>query len=333
MAPQPQRLTVTRRAWPLARPFSTIEGAITAAEVVVAELYDGNARGRGECVPLSHFGESVESVVATLEAMKGAVFSGLNRDTLQLAMPPGAARNALDCAFWDIDAKRTYQSVAEIAGLRAEMPLVTSFTLALDTPEKMAEQATAHRTRPLLTLKLGGDGDIERVQAVRLAAPTSRLIVDASECWSEAQLGALMPMLVDLRVEMIEQPLPADADGALANLDHPIPICADESCRTTADLDRLVGKYQFINIKLDKTGGLTEALALANEARRRGFRVMVSGMIGTSLGIAPALLVAQHADVVDLDGPLHLAIDRGAAIRYDGSAIQPADPNLWGGPG
>ncbi len=333
MAPQPQRLTVTRRAWPLARPFSTPHGARTVADVVVAELYDGNARGRGECVPLQRYGESVDSVIAALEAMKAAVFSGLNRDTLQDAMPPGAARNALDCAFWDIDAKRTYCSVADMAGLNADAPVVTSFTLAFDTPENMAEQAAANRARPIFTVKLGGDGDIERVRAVRQAAPASRLFVDVNESWTESQLAALMPMLVDLRVELIEQPLPADADDALARMEHPIPLCADESCRTIADLDRLGGKYEAINIKLDKVGGLTEALALAAEAKRRGLRIMAGGMIGTSLGIAPALLVAQHANIVDLDGPLHLAIDRGAGLRYTGSTINPADPNLWGGPG
>jgi L-alanine-DL-glutamate epimerase-like enolase superfamily enzyme len=308
----------------------TAHGVQTAVDVVVAEISDVESRGRGEGVPLRRYGESIDSVVAALDAMKGAVFSGLNRDTLQQALPPGAARNALDCAFWDIDAKRAYRSVAELAGLGAVPPLLTAFTLAFDTPDKMAEEAAANRTRPLLKLEFLADGDVERVRAVRQAAPAARLIVDANESWTEAQLREYLPMLVDLRVALIVQPLPADADDALARLEHPIPLCADESCRTRADLDRLDGKYEVINIKLDKAGGLTEALALAAEAKRRGFRIMVGGVIGTSLGIAPALLVAQRADIVDLDGPLHLASDRVPGLRYDGSTIHPPDQNFWG---
>lgn len=332
MAPHPQRLTVTRRAWALAQPFTTVHGIETTAEVVVAEISDVESRGRGEAVPLRLYGESIDSVVATLDSMKGAIASGLARDTLQSALPPGAARNVLDCAFWDMDAKRAYCSVAELAGFDTVKPVVTAFTLAFDTPDKMAEQAAANRSRPLLRLELGGDDDGERVQAVRHAAPTARLIVDANERWVGAQLGAFMPILVDARVQLIEQPLPADADDALARLDLPISICADESCRTFADLDRLDGKYAAINIQLDKVGGLTEALALAAEAKRRGLRIMVGGVTSTSLGIAPALLVAQHAEIVDLDGPLRLAFDRAAGLRYDGSTIHPADPKLWGGP-
>jgi L-alanine-DL-glutamate epimerase-like enolase superfamily enzyme len=310
----------------------TAHGVKTAVDVVVAEISDVESRGRGEGVPLQRYGESIDSVVAALEAMKGAVFSGLDRDTLQHVLPPGAARNALDCAFWDIDAKRAYRSVAELAGFGAVPPLMTAFTVAFDTPAKMAELAAANRARPMLKLELGGDGDVERVRAVRQAAPAARLIVDADESWNEPQLREYMPMLVDLRVELIEQPLPADADDALARLERPIPLCADESCRTLADLDRLNGKYEAINIKLDKAGGLTEALALAKEAKRRGMRIMVGGAISTSLGIAPALLVAQQAAIVDLDGPLRLALDRGAGLRYDGSTIHPPDPKLWGGP-
>ncbi len=332
MAPHPQRLTVTRRAWALAQPITTPHGIKTSVDVVVAEISDGDSRGRGEGVPLQRFGETIDSVVAALDAMKGAVVSGLNRETLQHAMPPGAVRNALDCAFWDIDAKRAYRSVAELSGLGAATPVVTALTLALDTPEKTAELAAANRTRPLLKIVLGQDGDIERVRAVRGAAPAARLIVDANESWNESQLREFIPALVDFRVEMIEQPLPAGADDALAQLECPIVLCADQSCRTLAELDRLDGKYGAINIKLDKVGGLTEALALAGEAKRRGFRIMAGGTIGTSLGIAPALLLAQLAAIVDLDGPLHLASDRAPGLHYNGSTIHPPNENFWGQP-
>ena len=333
MAPHPQRLTVTRRAWVLARPLTTAHGVETTVDVVVAEISDVESRGRGEGVPLRRYGESIDSVVAALDAMKGAVFSGLGRDTLQSAMPPGAARNALDCAFWDIDAKRAYCSVAELAGLGAAGPLLTAFTIGFDTPDKMGEVAAANRARPLLVLELGGDGDVDHVRAVRHAVPASRLIVDAQESWSEAQLRAFMPALVDCRVELLVQPLPAGADEALARVEHAIPVCADASCRTVVDLDRVCGKYEAITIRLDKAGGLTEALALAAEAKRRGLRIMVGGGVGTSLGIAPALLVAQGAEIVALDGPLHLAADRVPGLPYEGSTIRAGEAKVWGGAG
>ena len=330
MAPHPQRLTVVRRAWPLARPFAISRGAKTVAEVVIAEVFDGEFRGRGECVPYPRYGESVDSVVASLEAMKGAVFSGLDRRELQQAMPPGAARNALDCAFWHLDAQRDDRRVADLAGIGSLKPLVTAYTLSLDTPARMGEAAAAQRDRPLLKLKLAGDGDIERVRSVRRAAPASRLIVDANEGWSERHLAEAMPALAEFGVELIEQPLPADADAALARLRRQIPICADESCHTRADLDRLAGKYDAVNIKLDKAGGLTEALALADAAAARGFKIMVGCMIGTSLAMAPAMLVAQRAQFVDLDAPLLLASDRVPGLRYDGSTVYPPEPALWG---
>jgi L-Ala-D/L-Glu epimerase len=330
MAPHPQRLSVSRRAWPLAQAFAISRGSRTTAEVVVAEVSDGEFRGRGECVPYPRYGESVDSVVQTLEAMKGAVFSGLDRHELQRAMPPGAARNALDCAFWDLDGKRDDRRVADMAGLGQLRPLVTAYTLSLDTPERMGEAAAANRDRPLLKLKVTGDGDIERVRAVRRNAPQSRLIVDANEGWSERHLTEIMPMLAEFGVELIEQPLPAGADDALARLPHPIPVCADEACHTRGDLDRLAGKYDAVNVKLDKTGGLTEALALAEAAAARGFKIMVGCMIGSSLAMAPAMLVAQRASVVDLDAPLLLASDRSPGLRYDGSTVYPPDPALWG---
>ena len=330
MAPHPQRLSVSRRAWPLAQPFAISRGSRTTAEVVVAEVSDGEFRGRGECVPYPRYGESVDSVLQALEAMKGAVFSGLDRHELQRAMPPGAARNALDAAFWDLDAKRDDRRVADMAGLGPLRPLVTAYTLGLDTPERMGEAAAINRDRPLLKLKVTGEGDIERVRAVRHNAPQSRLIVDANEGWSERHLTEVMPALADFGIELIEQPLPAGADDALARVPHPIPVCADESCHTREDLDRLVGKYDAVNVKLDKTGGLTEALALAEAAALRGFKIMVGCMIGSSLSMAPALLVAQRAAVVDLDGPLLLASDRSPGLRYEGSTVYPPEPALWG---
>lgn len=265
-----------------------------------------------------------------MNALKGAVASGLNRETLQDALPAGAARNALDCAFWAIEANRAYCSVADLAGIGAVAPVVTGFTIGLDTPEAMAELAAANRARPLLKLKLGGAGDAERVRAVRSAAPASRLIVDPDGSWDEAFLADMLPVLVDCRIVLIEQPLPADADDALVRLRGRIPFCADESCRTRADLDRLDGKYEVVRITLDKAGGLTEALALAAEVRLRGLRVMVGGAIGTSLGVAPALLLAQQAEIVDLGGPLLLASDRVPGLRYEGSTIHPAETAFWG---
>jgi L-alanine-DL-glutamate epimerase-like enolase superfamily enzyme len=330
MAPSPQRLSVTRRTWPLARPFAISRGSKTTAEVVVAEIFDGDFRGRGECVPYPRYGESVDSVARTLEEMRSAVFSGLDRKELQGAMPPGAARNALDAAFWDLDAKRHDCRAADLAGIGTLRPLVTAYTLGLDTAERMGEVAAAQRTRPLLKLKLTGDGDLERVRAVRRAAPAARLIVDANEGWGERHLTEVMPALAELGVELIEQPLPAADDEALARVPHPIPICADEACHTAADLDRLIGKYDAVNIKLDKAGGLTEALELATAARARGFTIMVGCMIGTSLAMAPAVLVAQQAAVVDLDAPLLLATDRTPGLRYDGSTLYPPEPALWG---
>src|SRR5215469_1328500 len=330
MAPHPQRLHVTKRSWPLAQPFVLSRGSKTTADVVVAELHDGDSQGRGECVPYPRYGESVDSVFETLEKMKGAVFSGLNRESLQEAMPPGAARNALDAAFWDIEAKRAYCSVTDLLGIAPLKPVTTAYTLSLDTPERMGEAAAAQRARPLLKLKLTGDGDLERVRAVRENAPASRLIVDANEGWTPAHFETLAPVLATLGVELIEQPLPAGDDDALAELPHPIPVCADESCHTAADLDRLVGKYDAVNIKLDKAGGLTEALQLAAAARARGFAIMVGCMIGTSLAMAPAMLIAQGASIVDLDAPLLLAADRNQGLRYEGSLVHPPNPKLWG---
>lgn len=333
MAPHPQKLTVTRRACPLARPYATALGLVSAVDVVAIEISDNDSRGRGEAVPVPRFGESIDSVVEALNGLKGAVSGGLARDTLQSTLPPGAVRNALDCAFWDMDAKRSYCTVAELAGLGTPGPITTATTVDFDTPAAMGAAATGLRGRPLLRLELGSEGDADRLQAVRQAAPTARIIVDAREQWDMARLRDLMPALTDCRVELIEQPLPADGDDALIGWNGAIPLCADESIRTRGDLDRIAGCYQAVRIGLDKAGGLTEALALAAEARKRGLRVMVGGEIGTSLALAPALLVAQGADWVDLEGPSRLAQDRAMGLRYEAGVIQPAEAGLWGGAG
>jgi L-alanine-DL-glutamate epimerase-like enolase superfamily enzyme len=325
------RLNVRRDSWPLAKPFTISRGSRTVAEVVVAEIHDGPLRGRGEGVPYGRYGETVDGVVDTLTAMSEAVAGGLDRAALQTAMAPGAARNALDVALWDIEAKQTGTSVWALAGIVDEpKPVVTAYTLSVDTPERMAAAAQEEAHRPLLKLKLTGAGDLERVRAVRAGAPKAALIVDANEAWTLDHLRDYSPALAELGVALIEQPLPAGQDEALATLPHPVPLCADESCHTSADLPELVGRYDYVNIKLDKSGGLTEGLALLGAARAQGFKIMVGCMIGSSLAMAPALLLAQSAEFVDLDAPLLLARDRQPGLRYEGSLVYPPKPNLWG---
>jgi L-alanine-DL-glutamate epimerase-like enolase superfamily enzyme len=325
-----RRLSVRREQWKVAQPFVISRGSKTVAETIVVEVKSGVLSGRGEAVPYPRYGESVEDALATLEAMQNAVAAGLDRTGLQQAMPPGAARNALDAAFWDLEAKETDTSVWALAGIDEPCPLTTAFTISLDTPERMAAVATENALRPLLKLKLGGAGDVERVRAVRAAVPHARLIVDANESWSEDQLAQFGPALAELGVLLIEQPLPEGKDGALADLPHPVPICADESCHASDSLAALVGRYDCVNIKLDKTGGLTEALVLLNAAQAHGLQIMVGCMVAGSLAMAPALVLAQRADFVDLDGPLLLARDRQPGLRYDGSTVYPPKPNLWG---
>jgi L-Ala-D/L-Glu epimerase len=324
------RLAVRRDSWPLAKPFTISRGSRTVAEVVVAELSAGALRGRGEGVPYGRYGERVDGVVAALEGMSDAIAGGLGRAALQAAMAPGAARNALDVAFWDLEAKRTGTSVWALAGIDEPKPVVTAYTLSVDTPERMAAAAREEAHRPLLKLKLTGAGDLDRVRAVRAGAPDARLIVDANEAWTLDHLRDYGPILAELGVALIEQPLPAGQDEALATLPHPVPLCADESCHTSADLPDLVGRYDYVNIKLDKTGGLTEALILLSAARAGGFKIMVGCMVGSSLAMAPAMLLAQGAEFVDLDAPLLLARDRQPGLRYEGSVVYPPKPNLWG---
>jgi L-alanine-DL-glutamate epimerase-like enolase superfamily enzyme len=327
---QPLVLSASVEHWPIAGTFTISRGAKTEAAVVVVELVQGAFRGRGECVPYARYGESVGAVVATLEGMKGSLAGGLDRIGLQTAMPPGAARNALDCAFWDLEAKRSGLTVHALAGLPAPAPRITAYTLSLGTPEAMAEAAARSASRKLLKVKLGGDGDRERIAAVRAAAPQSELIVDANEGWSTANLEANLAACAAARVALVEQPLPAGQDEALATIARPLPVCADESVHDRASLGTLGNKYDAVNIKLDKTGGLTEALAMAAEAERRGLQIMAGCMVATSLAMAPAMLVAQRARFVDLDGPLLLARDRADGLQYRDSTIFPAMPALWG---
>ena len=285
-------------------------------------------------MPYARYGESVESVSGQIEAMRAPLAAGLTRTQLQTAMPPGAARNALDCAFWDLEAKRSGRAAHELAGLAAPRALTTAFTISLGTPDAMAKAAAASASRALLKIKLGGNdefgGDPARIAAVRAAAPQSTLIVDANEGWTDANLAANLAACAQARVVLVEQPLPEGKDGTLALIRRPLPVCADESVHDRASLAALAGKYDAVNIKLDKTGGLTEALAMAADAKRLGFTVMVGCMVATSLAMAPAMLLAQAADFVDLDGPLLLAKDREAGLRYEVSLVYPATPALWG---
>ncbi len=324
-------LSVRIERWPLAGAFTISRGSKTEAVVAVAELSNGAHRGRGESVPYLRYGETPDGIVATIEALRPALQRGLDQAALQRALPPGAARNALDCAYWDVNAKARGRPAYELAGLRPPAPLVTAYTISLGAPAAMAEAAERAAWRPLLKVKLGGRGDDgECIAAVRRAAPQAQLIVDANEGWVNANLEQNLAACAEAGVVLIEQPLPEGADEALARIKRPVPVCADESVRDRASLEALGGKYDAVNIKLDKAGGLTEALALAAEAERRGFIIMVGCMVATSLAMAPAMLLAQRARVVDLDGPLLLAKDRPDGLRYDGSLAYPPDPALWG---
>jgi L-alanine-DL-glutamate epimerase-like enolase superfamily enzyme len=326
----PLTLSLAVERWPIAGRFAISRGAKTEAVVVVATLSDGQARGRGECVPYARYGESVESVVAALESLRSRLAAGLTREELQEAMPPGAARNALDCASWDLDAKRSGHPVHRLAGLPAPLPLTTAYTISLDSPDAMGNAAAKSASRTLLKVKLGADGDPARVAAVRAAAPRATLIVDANEGWDEDNLAANLAACAQAGVALVEQPLPDRRDAILASIARPLAVCADESAHDRRSLQALAGKYDAVNIKLDKAGGLTEALAMTAEAERRGLAVMAGCMVATSLAMAPAMLLGQRAQYVDLDGPLLLARDRPHGLRYDGSAVSPPEPALWG---
>jgi L-Ala-D/L-Glu epimerase / N-acetyl-D-glutamate racemase len=323
-------LIIARETWPLAAIFTIARGSKSAAEVVTVMLEQDGVVGRGECVPYARYGESVDGVLAELEAARAAIEANIDREKVPALVQASAARNALDCALWDLEAKRAGRPAWQLAGLAEPRPLITAYTLSLADPATMGEAAGAAASRPLLKLKLGGPEDRERLAAVRRNAPASRLIVDANEGWDEAALPAMFAACAEHGVELIEQPLPAGRDAALASVRRPVAVCADESIHVASDITALADRYDAVNIKLDKTGGLTGALALATAAAARDMRVMVGCMVATSLAMAPAFLIAQRADYVDLDGPLLLQRDRIPAIRYDGSIMNPPPPELWG---
>jgi L-alanine-DL-glutamate epimerase-like enolase superfamily enzyme len=323
-------LTVQVERWPIAGTFTISRGAKTEAVVVVAEVSDGAYRGRGECVPYARYGETIEGVVAALRGMEDALARGLTREGLQTAMLPGAARNALDCALWDLTAKQTGRPAYELASLDVPQPVITAFTISLAEPDLMAAAAEQAAGRALLKIKLGGPGDAARIAAVRRAAPHAELIVDANEGWTADNVETNLVACADAGVTLIEQPLPAGNDEALAFVGRPVPVCADESAHGAGSLAALIGKYDAVNIKLDKSGGLTEALAMAKNAEQLGLNVMVGCMVATSLAMAPAVLVAQGAQYVDLDGPLLLKRDRPAGLLYEDSRVYPPTSALWG---
>jgi len=320
------QIEVKSDVFPLAQVFTISRGSRTHAHVLSVRITDGDVSGWGECVPYARYGETLESVTAQIEALSGA----LTREGLYDLLPAGAARNAVDCALWDLEAKKAGVPAWQLAGLEPLHPEITAYTLSLDTPEKMQAQAAEHAFRPLLKIKLGTPDDMPRLEAVRAGAPDSTIIVDANEGWSAEVYAELAPHLVRLGVALVEQPLPAGEDDALLGMERPVPVCADESCHDRASLPALKGKYDVVNIKLDKTGGLTEALALRDAAIAEGYDVMVGCMVGSSLAMAPAMLVAQGAQIVDLDGPLLLAEDRDAALKFDKAGVHPPSRELWG---
>ena len=327
---QPRRLSLEIARFPLKNPFVISRGAKTEAVTVVATISQGQSAGRGECTPYARYGESVESVASAIQTARAAIERGADRAELQDLLPAGAARNALDCALWDLEAKISGVPAFRLAGLDGMAPCVTAFTLSVGTPEEMARAAKAAAGRPVLKVKLAGAGDAERLAAVRAAAPDSELIVDANEAWRPENLAENFFACAAAGVVLVEQPLPAGDDSALAQKKWPVAVCADESVHDRKGLAALRGRYDLVNIKLDKTGGLTEALAMAEEAEKLGFGLFVGCMVASSLAMAPALLLAGRARFVDLDGPLLLARDRPHGLRYEGSTVFPPEPALWG---
>jgi L-alanine-DL-glutamate epimerase-like enolase superfamily enzyme len=325
-----QKLSFVRESWPISGAFTISRGSKTASEVVVVTLERDGKKGQGECVPYRHYGESIGLVMSELAERRGDIEEGFTHEDIPRLLKLKAAQNALDCALWDLEAKLAGKRVWQLLDLPPPEPLVTAFTLSLDSVDNMAAAAARENWRPLLKLKLGADKDAERLRAVRKAAPASRIIVDANEGWSADDLPMLLGICAEAGVELVEQPLPAKHDGALSKLARPVAVCADESAHDEGSLAGLVGKYDAINVKLDKTGGLTHALAMRRTAERLGFGIMVGCMVATSLSMAPAHIAAQGARIVDLDGPLLLAKDRTPSMRYDNGLVYGPDPALWG---
>ena len=333
-----RKLNVHSENWS-EEPFAISRGIDDNFDVVVVELEQNGFKAWGEATPTEHYNESISQTESLIEDFSNRIENGISRTELQQEMPKGAARNAVDCALWDLEAKHAGKRVWELPEISQHLGaetgsvpgnVTTVYSLGVDTPEIMGDIALKNANRPILKIKLTGDGDLERLIEIRKNAPESRLVIDANEAWTPEHYQRYVPEFKQLGVEMIEQPFPADNDSVLKTLDHPILVCADESCHDTADLDRLVGLYEFVNIKLDKTGGLTEALRLQAEAESKGFRTMVGCMSATSLGIAPAFFIAQRAKIVDLDAPLYLYEDRPFPMKYDGSIVHPPSPELWG---
>jgi L-alanine-DL-glutamate epimerase-like enolase superfamily enzyme len=326
-----RKLTVQHQSWPLATPFRISRGVKTIADVVVVEIEEGTARGRGEAVPYPRYGESVASVLEQLQHVTYALAGGITREQLQYALPPGAARNAVDCALWDLEASATGQTVADRLGAGPVPPLTTALTIGIDTPERMGEAAERLKDAPLIKVKLDAVDPEAQLRAVRAGAPAARLIADPNESWNLGILASLQSMLVETGVELVEQPLPAAEDSGLEGFRSAVPICADESCHVAQDIPALVRKYAAVNIKLDKTGGLTAALLLLERARSAGMIIMCGCMVATSLSMAPAFHIARHARFVDLDGPLWLKDDYPRGVRLENGQLLPADGRLWGG--
>jgi L-alanine-DL-glutamate epimerase-like enolase superfamily enzyme len=323
-------LSVAAERFPIAGGFTISRGSKTEAEVICCSISEGGFMGRGECVPYGRYGETTASVAAQIEGVRDAIEGAAGRSELRELLPAGAARNAVDCALWDLEAKLSGRSAANGVCVGAARPIVTAYTLSLAAPEAMAAQARANADRPLLKVKIGGEHDIDRVRAVVEAAPRSRIILDANEGWNEGNVAANLAAAAEFGVALVEQPLPAGRDAILGEIERAVPVCADESVHTAAELPKLKGLYDAVNIKLDKAGGLTAAIELRDAAKTAGFAIMVGCMVGTSLAMAPAVLLAQDADFVDLDGPLLLARDRSPALAYDGSLVSPPPRELWG---